>query len=406
MVLIKSIALLVASVLPTTLHAHPGHDASAEMAQRAAYMEKAERRSLAHCAAKLKDGGIEQRSIARRQQMVEKLRKRKLLQTRDFRTVLNTSHHSTQSYTSQTPADVLFAGNKSCILSPEVTEGPYYVSGELVRQNVVEKEPGVPLTYEVQVLNINTCEPLTGVLLEMWHCNSTGVYGGIAGGNGNGVADERNLNNTALRGIQPSKNEGVVIFDTIVPGHYMGRTPHIHVMAHLNATVLPNSTITGGTVSHVGQLFFDQSLISAVKATTPYNTNTQPLTTNEQDFIMAQESEVGDPVLEYTMLGSKLEDGLFGWIAFGVDPATNRNVNAAATYGKDGGKANPNSGFPGGFPGGPMPSGGFPPFPSGFTGFPSGFQPPSGFPMPTNFPRPSFLIRIEHDEGKELFDKR
>jgi protocatechuate 3,4-dioxygenase beta subunit len=47
------------------------------------------------------------------------------------------------------------------------------VSGELIRENVVEKEPGVALTYEVQVLDVNTCEPVVGVMLEMWHCNST-----------------------------------------------------------------------------------------------------------------------------------------------------------------------------------------------------------------------------------------
>jgi hypothetical protein len=149
-------------------------------------------------------------------------------------------------------------------------------------------------------------------------------------------------------------------------------------MAHLNATMLPNNTISGGTVSHVGQLFFDQSLLEAVEATAPYNTNTQPLTTNEQDFIMAQEAELGDPVLHYTMLGSTIEDGLFGWIAFGVDPSANRTVNAAARYGSDGGHANPNQGFPGG----PMPTGGFP------GGFPPGFTPPPGFSMPA-FPVPS-----------------
>lgn len=159
-------------------------------------------------------------------------------------------------------------------------------------------------------------------------------------------------------------------------------------MAHLNATVLPNNTITGGTVSHVGQLFFDQDLYTEVLATAPYSSNTQALTTNEQDFILAQEAANGDPILEYTYLGSKVEDGLFGWIAFGVDPAANRTVNAAANYGENGGKANPNNGFPGGPPGG-FPSG-FP-FPSG--GFPSGFPIPSGgfpgFPGPSATPAPS-----------------
>jgi hypothetical protein len=163
----------------------------AEYAQRGAYMAQAERRSLAHCADKFKERGIEQRSVARRQAHVERLRKKRSIEARDFREALNTSHQSTQNYTSETPADILFAGNNSCILSPEVTEGPYCedpsqlahgrllmglcvdVTGELVRQNVTEDEPGVPLTYEVQVLDVNTCEPLTGAMLEMWHCNST-----------------------------------------------------------------------------------------------------------------------------------------------------------------------------------------------------------------------------------------
>ncbi|KAF2473737.1 extracellular dioxygenase-like protein [Lindgomyces ingoldianus] len=392
LLLAKSLAVLAALLLNSSVFAHPGHDVSGEVAQRATYISTAEKRSLSHCSAKLKERGFQDRSIARRHELVQALRKKRSLEVRDFRTALNTSHHSTEKYTAQTDPGVIFAGNRSCILSPEVTEGPYYVSGELVRQNVVEKEKGVPLTFEVQVINIKTCEPMKGVLLEMWHCNSTGVYGGISGGNAAGVSDDRELNNTMLRGIQPSKKDGVLLFDTIFPGHYVGRTPHIHVMAHLNATILPNNTVSGGTVSHVGQLFFDQSLISAVEATAPYKTNTQPLTTNEQDFIMAQEAETGDPILEYTLLGSKIEEGLFGWIAFGVDPTANRTVNAAASFGKDGGKANPN---PFG-PGGPMPSGGFPggfpsgmPFPPGFTGFPSGFQPPSGFPVPTSFPQPS-----------------
>ncbi|KAF2738885.1 aromatic compound dioxygenase [Polyplosphaeria fusca] len=382
MVAFNHLVLLVTSLLPIGSLAHPGHDVRAEVAQRAAYMAKAERRSLAHCADKLKERGITQRSIARRQAAVESLRTKRSLDTRDFNKALNTSHHSPNNYTMETPTDLLFAGNNSCILSPEVTEGPYYVSGELIRQNVVEKQEGVPLMFEIQVLDVNTCEPIPGIYVEMWSCNSTGIYGGVAGGNPMGPADDRELNNTMLRGIQQTEKDGVVMFDTIFPGHYTMRTAHIHVMAHINATKLPNNTVTGGTVSHVGQLFFDQSLISEVEAVHPYTSNTQALTTNAQDFIMAQEAANGDPIMEYTYVGSKIENGLFGWMAFGVDPSANRTVNAAATWGKNGGKANPIPAFPG-FP--PGFSGGFPGFPSGFS-----FPPfPTNFPMPTNAPRPS-----------------
>jgi hypothetical protein len=120
----SSLALLAAT-LSSTILAHPGHDHSSEVAQRSAYFAHTERRSLAHCAGVLKERGIHQRNVARREAIVEKLRKKQALEIRDIGTVLNTSHHSTENYTSDTPADILFAGNNSCILSPEVTEGPY-----------------------------------------------------------------------------------------------------------------------------------------------------------------------------------------------------------------------------------------------------------------------------------------
>src|SRR5947208_3585985 len=102
-------------------------------------------------------------------------------------------------------------------------------------------------------------------MLDFWHCNSTGVYSGIiANGNGD-QSDATNINNTFLRGLQPTEYDGVAQFTTLFPGHYTGRAPHIHVMAHFNGTILPNSTYSGGTVSHIGQLFFDQSLISEVE---------------------------------------------------------------------------------------------------------------------------------------------
>lgn len=123
--LYHTLALFVAAFLPAAVLSHPGHDVTAEVAQRAAYMAQAERRSLSHCAAKLKERGLEQRSIARRQAHVERLRKKRSLEGRDIKKVLNTSHHSTEDYNSETPPDILFAGNASCILSPEVTEGPY-----------------------------------------------------------------------------------------------------------------------------------------------------------------------------------------------------------------------------------------------------------------------------------------
>lgn len=55
-----------------------------------------------------------------------------------------------------------------------------------------------------------------------------GVYSGVIA-NGNGDSnDASNINATFLRGIQKTDSDGVLTFDTLVPGHYSGRTTHSH----------------------------------------------------------------------------------------------------------------------------------------------------------------------------------
>ena len=121
-------------------------------------------------------------------------------------------------------------------------------------------------------------------------------------------------------------------------------------------SILPNNTFAGLTTSHIGQVFFDQSLSTEVEATTPYSTNTQPVTTNAEDSILAQEADVGDPLAEYSLLGDSVSDGILAWIAFGINITETDTISPAATYGEDGGVANNNTG---GFGGGPFPSGSF-----------------------------------------------
>jgi len=42
------------------------------------------------------------------------------------------------NYTINTAETTIFSANTSCILTPEVTDGPYYVTGESIRKNVTE----------------------------------------------------------------------------------------------------------------------------------------------------------------------------------------------------------------------------------------------------------------------------
>lgn len=75
----------------------------------------------------------------------------------------------------------VFDAETSCILAPNVTNGPYYVAGEYMRSNVIEDEfcDGVNMFLEVQYIDINTCEPIPAVAVDVWNCNATGVYAGI-----------------------------------------------------------------------------------------------------------------------------------------------------------------------------------------------------------------------------------
>lgn len=128
-------------------------------------------------------------------------------------------------------------------------------------------------------------------------CNSTGVYAGVGSG-GNFTEAPENLNNTFLRGFQLTDDDGAVQFLTTYPGHYSGRTQHIHVAVHPNATARDNGTIYDLTANHVGQLYFDQDLSDAVEVYSPYNTNTQPITTNEEDFLLLDGLATSDPIVQ------------------------------------------------------------------------------------------------------------
>ena len=152
-------------------------------------------------------------------------------------------------------------GVVSCVLTPELTEGPYYVAGEKVRRNITEGKPGAPLLLHLTVLDASTCKPIKGAAVDIWHADAGGIYSGFVsastgGGGGNGPTDKQ----TFLRGIQRTDASGVATFQTIYPGWYRGRAVHVHLKVHL-----------GGNVVHTGQLFFSDTLTDAVYKRSPYS---------------------------------------------------------------------------------------------------------------------------------------
>ncbi|RDW68836.1 intradiol ring-cleavage dioxygenase [Aspergillus mulundensis] len=282
--------------------AHPGHIEKRDPASVQQYKRDLGH-GLAKCADHLKATGLQARSESRRKATIELHRRQ--LNTRDTAAVLNTSHHAVETLSPWMPADEIFqdTSKKACLLGPtaEGETGPYWIPGERVRSHTREGQVGVPVILEQQYIDVDTCKPVPRLYAELWGCNATGVYSGL-------VADGND-------------EDGVVIFDTLFPGHYDGRTTHYHNIAHIGARRLPNNTVTGGTVGHVAQIFWDQDLIDRVEATYPYNTNGIPITPNAVDRVVAQETEYSesDPMLNYALLGDSIEDGVFAWITVAVN---------------------------------------------------------------------------------------
>ncbi|WVF72176.1 hypothetical protein IAT40_006988 [Kwoniella sp. CBS 6097] len=272
--------------------------------------------------------------------------------------LLNTSHASSLTgLTVNATASTLFGDDTTCLLQPEVTIGPYWVAGEYVRYDVSEDQEGIPLYLSTHVIDVGSCEPVSGLYWEIWHCNSSGVYSGVvASGNGD-TSDESNINKTFLRGLQPTDDDGVVAQQTIFPGHYTGRATHIHVVGHANATVYANGTIGTGSSGdgdsaavHIGQLFFDQDLLDAVATVSPYSENTQTVTANDEDTILASEAVEGasDPFYEFVYLGDDISDGIYAWATVGITINTTYATSAAAYLTSDGGVTNSDSNAMGG----------------------------------------------------------
>ncbi|KAI8634276.1 Intradiol ring-cleavage dioxygenase [Xylariaceae sp. FL1651] len=352
-------ASLAFATLLGAVVAHPGE--SQEEVRRELEAHKAARpfarRALNTCATAPNTAALKARSVARRAATAEALRQERgltgepLKSKRDeagFEKWSAVDHDSSSSgYDLDTSLDTIFDSNSTCALVPEVTIGPYWVAGELIRTDVTDGQSGVPVHLDLQFVDINTCEPIpANTLVDIWACNATGVYSGVSS------TGQGGLNTTHGRGIQMTDEDGVVEFDTIFPGHYTGRTPHIHLMSTANATLLANNTYVSdsGTPSHIGQLFFDQDLITEVETLAPYTTNSQKLTLNSQDGIGISEATVDyDPFVDYVRLGSSLDDGLLMFITVFVDTSANYSSNrqAAAHYYAGGGVSTGNGGGPG-----------------------------------------------------------
>ena len=158
-------------------------------------------------------------------------------------TTTTTGTSTTGSGSTSTSSGTVTASNGStCAVIPEETGGPYPgdgtnsnasgVANALILAGIVRSDiraslagasgvaQGTPLTIKLKLVNVkSSCATLAGATVYLWHCDREGRYSMYS----SGITAEN-----YLRGVQEADSSGIVTFQTIFPGCYDGRMPHVH----------------------------------------------------------------------------------------------------------------------------------------------------------------------------------
>ncbi len=204
------------------------------------------------------------------------------------------------------PAEEAFPAT-ACTLTPELTEGPYYLDLLKVRKNITEGKSGIRLDLRVKVIDSSTCKAMDDVAVEIWHADAGGTYSGFSA--------EGTAGKTYLRGLQVSGEDGVAAFRTIYPGWYPGRAIHIHLKCHVGGRV-SSATYSGGSVEHTGQLFFRDATSDKVMQLSGYR-KSGTRTRNSADSIYADKGS--GSVVALSRRGSVLASGFTGRVTVAID---------------------------------------------------------------------------------------
>ncbi len=229
----------------------------------------------------------------------------------------------------------------SCVLTPEQEEGPYYIDGAVVRKDLTEGKPGIPMTLRIALVDARRCAPLPSAAVDVWHCDAEGVYSGFAtegrGGRGRGPGPgggmpppgegsdafgprmppppggrgpRRTDKSRFLRGVQATNAQGMVEFGTIYPGWYEGRAIHIHLKAHI-----------GDHVAHTGQLFFPEDVTERVARMAPYAKHANVRRTRQEEDGIFESEHGSSSMVRLERIGSaSAPDRFIATVTLAVDP--------------------------------------------------------------------------------------
>lgn len=209
----------------------------------------------------------------------------------------------------------------SCVLNPEMTEGPYWVDEKLNRSDIrVDPSDGsvrpgtlLALTINVYLVSGSSCALLPNAYVDIWHCDAAGSY--------SDVQANSTVGKKFLRGYQVTNSKGQAQFTTIYPGWYSGRAVHIHLRIRTYS-----GTTTLGTFT--SQLFFDDSITDQVYTGSPYNTRQTRDTLNATDSIYSGAGTASRGLVTL----AQTSDGWSGEVNIGVNLTVGSQAVATTTY--------------------------------------------------------------------------
>ncbi len=196
-----------------------------------------------------------------------------------------------------------FYGLGTCTLLPEQTAGPFELNEQFDRRDIREGCPGRAMRLGLRVVD-QSCAPVSGAAVEVWHCDASGDYSAFADGGG---GKDEGAGTTFLRGTQTANDDGIVEFLTIVPGWYRGRAVHVHVRVHAEGAVVLTT-----------QLYFDESHLGEVYASPPYSHFGVPGTSTAEDRIAGDVASNGT-LLRTTTIETEAGLGTLALANLGID---------------------------------------------------------------------------------------
>ncbi|SAL47291.1 Dioxygenase [Caballeronia udeis] len=247
------------------------------------------------------------------------------------------------------PASAQAAENTSnsalCRLSAEQEVGPYYIEDALLRSDITEGRPGIPLLLNIAIVDERRCSPLANAIIDVWQCDALGIYSGftkqsalpqgLPPGAPNfepppGAGDRHGEppppppgrpsdRLTFLRGVQRADAQGNVVFQTIFPGFYPGRTNHIHFKVRVAGNA-GDKSLSGEHVSHIGQIFFPEELTVELMRNRPYRDHRIQRTTLSDDGVFVDQQGAKSIARVRAFDHSAVANGLRAQIVAVVDP--------------------------------------------------------------------------------------